>query len=137
MNQKERMLRGLAYKAWEDGLPEERMSNKMKLYEFNHCRPNDTNKQQELIYSILGKAGENLHIKSPFYCDYGYNIEVGKNFYANLNCTILDVGKVMIVDNVMFGPNVALYTLNYFNYLKYINFFKMLYFFMYIRYSVM
>jgi acetyltransferase-like isoleucine patch superfamily enzyme len=63
-----------------------------------------------LIRDILGRAGVGVHIKAPFYCDYGKNIEVGDYFYANYNCVILDVGKVIIGNNVKFGPNVSLYT---------------------------
>lgn len=110
MNQKERMLAGLPYKAWLDGLSEERMENKLKIYEYNHIRPDEKEKEKELIRSILGKAGEDIHIEQPFHCDYGKNIEVGNHFFANYNCTILDVGKVIIGDNVMFAPNVSIYT---------------------------
>ncbi len=110
MNQKERMLAGLPYKAWLDGLPEDRMENKKKLYEFNMLPPEEENKREALINGILGKVRENAHIEAPFHCDYGKNIEVGKNFFVNYNCTILDVGKVVIGDNVMFAPNVSIYT---------------------------
>ncbi|MBK1812180.1 sugar O-acetyltransferase [Clostridium sp. YIM B02505] len=110
MNQKERMLAGLPYKAWLDELPEERMENKKKVYEFNHCRPEEKQKSDELIRAILGKTGKNINVEAPFQCDYGKNIEVGENFFANYNCTILDVGKVIIGDNVQFAPNVAIYT---------------------------
>ena len=110
MNQKERMLAGLPYKAWLDGLSEERLENKKKLHAFNLLSPEEEQKMDELIRLILGKAGENTHIEPPFRCDYGTNIEVGKNFFANYNCTILDVGKVVIGDNVMFAPNVSIYT---------------------------
>lgn len=110
MNQKERMLAGLPYKAWLDGLPEDRLENKKKLYAYNSLSPEEEHKMDGLIRLILGKAGENAHIEPPFYCDYGKNIEVGKNFFANYNCTILDVGKVVIGDNVMFAPNVSIYT---------------------------
>ena len=57
----------------------------------------------------MGKS-ERAFINPPFYCDYGFNIEVGKRFFANYNCTIIDVAKVKIGDNCMFGPNVSLYT---------------------------
>jgi maltose O-acetyltransferase len=110
MNQKERMLAGLPYKAWLDGLSEERTENKLKIYEYNLLRPDDKDRMNELIKDILGKAGDNVFIEQPFHCDYGKNIEVGKNFFANYNCTILDVGKVIIGDNVMFAPNVSIYT---------------------------
>lgn len=104
------MLAGLPYKAWLDGLPEDRLENKKKLYAYNSLSPEEENKMDGLIRLILGKAGGNAHIEPPFYCDYGKNIEVGKNFFANYNCTILDVGKVVIGDNVMFAPNVSIYT---------------------------
>lgn len=110
MNQKERMLLGLPYKAWLDGLPEERMENKKKLYEFNMCRPDEKEKAKKLIREIFYKTGSGVNIEAPFHCDYGKNIEVGDNFFANYNCTILDVGKVVIGDNVQFAPNVSLYT---------------------------
>jgi acetyltransferase-like isoleucine patch superfamily enzyme len=110
MNHKERMLAGLPYKAWMDGLPEEQMENKKRIYEYNLCPPDQTEKIDRLIRAILGKAGKNISFLAPFHCDYGKNIEVGNNFYANYNCIILDVGPVIIGDNVMFGPNVSLLT---------------------------
>ena len=110
MNQKDRMLAGLPYKAWMDGLSEERMANKIKIYEYNSLCPSEEERMDQLIRRILGKAGGNIHIEAPFRCDYGWNIEVGNNFYANYNCIILDVGKVVIGDNVMFAPNVSILT---------------------------
>lgn len=110
MNQKERMLAGLPYKAWLDGLLEERLENKKKIYEFNSCKPDEGDKMEILIRDILGKSDKGVYIEAPFHCDYGKNIEVGDYFYANYNCTILDVGKVVIGNNVMFAPNVSLYT---------------------------
>ena len=110
MNQKDRMLAGLPYKAWLDGLSEERMENKKKIYEFNNCKPDERAKLDKLIRDILGKSGKSIHIEAPFHCDYGKNIEVGDNFFANYNCVILDVGKVIIGNNVQFAPNVSLYT---------------------------
>lgn len=110
MNQKERMLNGLPYKAWLDGLAEERMETKLKVYDYNMCRPDKKEEMTALIKSILGKTGEEIHIEQPFHCDYGYNIEVGENFYSNYNCIMLDVGKITIGKNVMFAPNVSIYT---------------------------
>lgn len=95
INQKDRMLAGLPYKAWLDGLPEERVKNKKKINEFNHCQPDEREKLDELIRNILGKSGKDVYIEAPFYCDYGKNIEVGDNFFANYNFVILDVGKYL------------------------------------------
>lgn len=110
MNQKERMLAGLPYKAWLDGLPEESMENAVRVFEFNNCNPADTKRADRIIRSIFGKAGKNITVRAPFHCDYGKNIEVGDNFYANFNAVILDVGKVIIGNNVLLAPNVAIYT---------------------------
>ncbi|WP_113674276.1 sugar O-acetyltransferase [Vallitalea guaymasensis] len=110
MTQKERMLAELPYKAWLDGLKEERMENKKKIYSYNNLSPDKTEEMKSTIKSILGKSGENVFIEQPFRCDYGKNIEVGENFFANYNCIMLDVGKIIIGKNVMFAPNVAVYT---------------------------
>lgn len=110
MNQKERMLAGLPYKAWLDGLAEERLENKKRIYKYNNLPPEAEKEQEELIKEILGKTGENVHIEAPFHCDYGYNIEIGENFFANYNLTVLDVGKVRIGKNAQIAPNVSIYT---------------------------
>jgi maltose O-acetyltransferase len=110
MNQKERMLAGLPYKAWLDGLAEEQLATKKKIYKYNLCPPWKVNKVRKQIKRIIGKTGSNINIIAPFHCDYGTNIEIGDNFVANYNCIILDVGKVTIGNNVMFGPNVSILT---------------------------
>ncbi|WP_028243257.1 sugar O-acetyltransferase [Pseudobutyrivibrio ruminis] len=110
MNQKERMLANLPYKACLDGLSEERLENKKRIFKYNNMDPGDTAGKDKLIKEILGKTGNTVCIESPFHCDYGYNIEVGENFFANYNLVILDVGKVKIGDNAQIAPNVAIYT---------------------------
>ena len=110
MNQKERMLAGLPYKAWLDGLEEERELCKQKVYEFNLLPPKERGRIPALLKELLGKTGDSLWVEPPFHCDYGWNIEVGENFFANYNLTILDVGKVTIGKNVMIAPNVSIYT---------------------------
>ena len=110
MTQKERMLANLPYKADLDGLKEERLETRRKLYEYNNLPPEKWDTASDLIKGILGKTGEKVHVNAPFRCDYGYNIEVGENFYSNYNLTILDVGKVRIGDNAVIAPNVSIYT---------------------------
>ena len=110
MNQKERMLSGLAYRGCYDGLPEEHIQCKKKVYEFNLLPPDEVGKASQMIKSLFGKTGEKVFVEAPIHCDYGYNIEVGENFFANYNLTVLDVGKVRIGDNVMIAPNVSIYT---------------------------
>lgn len=110
MNQKERMLRGLPYKAWLDGLTEEREKCKQIVYELNMLPPNERERIPDILKKLFGKTGENVRVEPPFHCDYGWNIEVGENFFANYGLTVLDVGKVTIGDNVQIAPNVSIYT---------------------------
>lgn len=79
-------------------------------YEFNNCRPSDTKKQNRLLHQILGKIEGELVVTAPFYCDYGFNVSVGKNFYTNHNCTILDGAPVTFGDNVFIAPNCVIST---------------------------
>lgn len=110
MNQKERMMAGMAYKANADGLPEAMDECKEKVYEINNIHPRDYGKIPGMLKELFGKTGENLMVLPPFRCDYGSNIEVGENFFANYNLTILDVGKVKIGANAQIAPNVSIYT---------------------------
>ena len=72
--------------------------------------PSDFETLGRLAGKIVSGAQENVSIMPPFYCDYGFHIQVGKGFFANYNCTILDVGKVTIGENVLLAPNVSIYT---------------------------
>lgn len=110
MNQKERMLAGLPYQAWKDGLAEERLACRKKVYQFNHLDPENQEEADRLLREIFGKTGENIGVEPPIHFDYGKNTEVGDNFFANFNTVILDVAKVTIGKNVMFAPNVSIYT---------------------------
>lgn len=111
MNQKERMLAGLPYKAWLDGLEEDREACKKLIYEFNNIKPENRRAEiPAILKKLFGKTGDTVWIEPPFHCDYGWNIEVGENFFANYGLTILDVGKVTIGDNAQIAPNVSIYT---------------------------
>ena len=110
MEQKERMLAGLPYLGFDDVLSRERLACKRKVYELNNLHPDQYDKIPGLLRQLFGKTGESVYVEPPFHCDYGYNIEVGECFGANYNCTILDVAKVKIGKNVLFGPNVSIYT---------------------------
>ena len=90
MNQKERMIAGLPYRPWLDGLPEEHLAAKKKCYEYNHLDPEDADGAAKILKDLLGKTGDWLKIEQPFHCDYGYNIEVGEWFFANYNFVVLD-----------------------------------------------
>lgn len=110
MTEKQKMLMGLLYNAENEFLIEERDRAKEMIYDFNQLRPMMKQEKKELMRNLLGKTGENFHIESPFYCDYGYRIKIGENFFSNFNLTIIDGGGVAIGDNVYIAPNVGIYT---------------------------
>jgi maltose O-acetyltransferase len=110
MNEKEKMIRGKLYKAYDEELLRERQNAKKAIYEFNSSHPEEIEKRDNIIRSLFGHVKGKFFIEPPFRCDYGYNIYIGDNFYSNYNCTILDCAKVLIGDNVLFGPNVSLFT---------------------------
>ena len=108
MNHIERRNAELPYIA-DQTVMEELEGCRKILQRLNTADRSDSELIKKIVKELLGKS-ENAVINPPFYCDYGFNIEVGKNFFANYNCTILDVAKVKIGDNCQFAPNVAVYT---------------------------
>lgn len=111
MNEKEKMLKGLMYDAnYDKELIEERLNCKCLCFEYNSLKPNQTEERKSILKKILGKTGETYWIEPDFWCDYGYNIEIGDNFYSNHNCVMLDPAKIIFGNNVFVGPNCGFYT---------------------------
>jgi acetyltransferase-like isoleucine patch superfamily enzyme len=93
-----------------DGAVFEEQKKARKLtQELNTVDRSDFEAIGRIVKELFGKS-DGAFLNPPFYCDYGSHIEVGKNFFANYNCTILDVAKVVIGDNCQMAPNVAIYT---------------------------
>ena len=111
MTEKEKMLAGEIYNAnYDEELIKERTRVQDLCFEYNNLKPSNLEERDLLIRKIIGKIGYRCLIEQPFWCDYGYNIEVGDNFYANHGLTVLDGGKVVFGDNVFIGPNCGFYT---------------------------
>ncbi|WP_217558938.1 sugar O-acetyltransferase [Paenibacillus sp. GbtcB18] len=110
LTEKQKMLAGKPYKAFGEELLLERQHAKEVLFDYNALRPGEVEKRNELLRSLLGRAGKVFFIEPPFRCDYGYNILLGENFYANYNLTVLDCNRVTIGNNVLIGPNVSVFT---------------------------
>lgn len=108
--EKEKMISGKPYKAFGKELFAERQYAKEQLYILNSLHPNKVEERNEILKTLLGKTKNNFFVEPPFRCDYGYNIELGENFYSNYNLIILDCAKVSIGDNVLIAPNVGIYT---------------------------
>ncbi len=112
MSQVKRMLSGKLYCcAVPDKEREEMYERRVKFMdEFNATGYGDFKTREKLVRDIFKHVGSNVMINKPFLCDYGCNISVGDNFYANFDCIILDVNEVEIGNNVMFAPRVCVYT---------------------------
>lgn len=111
MTEKEKMLTGMMYDANYDAvLIEERLKCKELCRDYNDIRPRMIAEREALLRKILGNIKDGILIEQPFYCDYGYNISVGYNFYANFNLVILDEAPVTFGDNVFIAPNCGFYT---------------------------
>ncbi|MCG6200898.1 sugar O-acetyltransferase [Psychromonas antarctica] len=107
--EKEKMLAGEPYLAGDEELYNERIQCRIILKKLNNSIP-DSDEWNTAMTELLSDAADGAYIEPPFHCDYGSNISLGRNFYANFNCIILDVNRVEIGDNVMFAPNVQVYT---------------------------
>ena len=99
MTEKEKMLSQLLYDAdHDDELVADRRRARDLCHEFNSLKPSDTQARRALMEELLGRTSGPFAIMSPFFCDYGFNIEIGENFFANYNTVILDCAKVTLVN---------------------------------------
>ena len=108
MDNIERRDKEMAYISDDSVMEEQKVCRKI-LQRLNTVDRSDFDEIGKIVKELLGKS-DGAFINPPFYCDYGSHIEVGKNFFANYNCTIIDVAKVKIGDNCQMAPNVAVYT---------------------------
>ncbi len=105
------MLKGMIYDANNDPrLIAERAACKEMCHASTYLRPQDVEGRRKIIMELLGSVKGNFLIEQPFLCDYGYNIHIGDNFYANHNLVILDGATVKFGDNVFVAPNCGFYT---------------------------
>lgn len=93
----------------DEKMQEMHLHTQRLCHQFSMLDPAQIERRRQLIKEIVGSIGDNFTIEQPFHCDYGYFINIGKNFYANYNLTILDTASVMIGDYVFLGPNVNIY----------------------------
>ena len=110
MTEKNKMLSGQLYNPNDPILIEERRKARLLVQKINKMGDDEIKERRKLFYKLVGKADKGLWIEPPFYCDYGYNIKIGKMVFMNFNCCILDVMEVKIGNNVFLAPNVQIYT---------------------------
>ena len=111
MTEKEKRDLGMIYNANYDlEIGRDLVKCKDICFEYNQIRPSQHTERINMLNELFGKVKSIMAVQSPFWCDFGYNIEVGENFYANHGCVILDCAKVTFGDNVFIGPNCGFYT---------------------------
>lgn len=111
MTEKEKMQNQMLYDAnYDKDLLLERNRAKDLCWRYNQLLPSNEKEHRKILHQLLGKMGQNVCITPPFWCDYGYNIELGENFYSNHNLVILDGGKVVFGDNVFIAPDCGFHT---------------------------
>ncbi len=111
MTEKEKIKYGILYDAnYDPELVKERRNASILCHRFNHLSPEQEKEADELLTRLLGKRGKNCFILPDFWCDYGYNIEVGENFFANHGCVMLDGAKIKFGDNVFIAPQCGFHT---------------------------
>lgn len=108
--EKEKMLNGEMYNPMDPVLVKESKNARRLVRLYNQTTEAETEKRTEILKNLLGSTGENVYMEPNIRFDYGYNTHVGENFFANFDCTILDVCEVRIGDNCMMAPGVQIYT---------------------------
>ena len=110
MTEREKMLSGMLYTMQDEELQSLHHRSLRLCEKYNKIPARKAKKREKTIKQLFGKTGEKIKVETPFACDFGVNIEVGENFFANYGCIILDVNKVKIGKNCMLAPNVGLYS---------------------------
>ena len=108
--EKEKMLAGELYDPLDELLVEERLRTRLLIKQLNDTREDQTEERATVLKELLPKAGADLWLQPPFYCDYGSNILAGERVFFNFNCVVLDVTYVKIGSRTLFGPNAQVYT---------------------------
>lgn len=107
-SEKERMLAGEFYQAFDAELLQERQRAKDLCFRFNMMNPLQEDERKSLLTELLPNVGSDFWVESPFQVDYGYLLHVGDNFYANHGCTILDCNYIQIGKNCLLAPHVCI-----------------------------
>lgn len=110
MTEREKMLAGKIYDPFAPELQNQRQKAHVLCQKYNQTNETQVEERTKIIRNLLGELPQGVYFQGPIYMDYGINLHVGKNFYANFNFTCLDICPVIIGDNVFCGPNVTIVT---------------------------
>lgn len=112
MTEKEKMIAGKVYNCLDEELSTALRKAKQLCHKYNDIFFEDETAAKKIIDELLQAEHNDGYcvFTPPFWCDYGFNLKVGKNFYSNHNLVILDCAEVTFGDNVFVGPNCGFYT---------------------------
>ena len=105
MTTRERMQSGKLYFCTDEEIAKEQLECLEILYDYNHTRPSESQKREQILKNLLAEIGENCYIEPPLHANWGKYTHFGNNVYANFNLTLVDDTDIFVGDNVMFGPN--------------------------------
>lgn len=111
--EREKMTAGEPFQTNDPQLMEDKKNARTLAESYNHASEEDPERRQEILRRLFGRCGEKFFIKPPFHCDYGYNIRIGENFFANFDCVFLDAAPITIGDNCMIGPQTNIYAIGH------------------------
>ena len=109
-SEKEKMISAELYDPGDNELERDRVNARRLTRMYNLTAETEANTRMKLVKELFGTTGDTIYVEPSFKCDYGYNIHVGENFYANFDCVILDVCEVRIGTNCLLAPGVHIYT---------------------------
>ena len=110
MTEREKCDAGLLYDTTTPEREQAHLQCAELCYDYNHTRPSDMARREEILRKLFGKLGKNPYVEPTLFCGFGFNIEAGDNFFANNNCVFVDPGKIIFGDNVLIGPQCGFYT---------------------------
>ena len=110
MTTRERMQSGKLYFCTDEEIAKEQLECLEILYDYNHTRPSESQKREQILKNLLAEIGENCYIEPPLHASWGKYTHFGNNVYAQFNLTLVDDTDIFVGDNVMFGPNVIIAT---------------------------
>lgn len=110
MTEREKALAGLEFIRGDKDLKKQRDRAEALCFRLNAASPEEQEKRNAILQELIGDIGEGCYIKSPFICEYGSYISLGKNFFANYNCKLMDGGRIAFGDHVLVGPDCTFVT---------------------------
>lgn len=111
--EKEKMLAGEVFNVYDPELVKERQYARQLVERFNALGEMNPTASNTVIRRLFGHVGEKCEVHPQFKCDYGYNIYVDDDFFANYDCVMLDVSPIRIGKHCLLGPHVQIYTVNH------------------------